>query len=272
MPTASIRSREPGTSRAAVSAKAAEEGSPGTPMGAPRSSGWPCRRMIRPAPAGSTSTIAPKWRSMFSLWSRVAWGSSTVVWPRALRPASRMADFTWAEATGRRYASGRALPVPSTVSGRRPPARAEKRAPDSVSGSITRRIGRRRRLASPVMTAVRGWLASTPHSRRAAVPLLPMSRMSSGSHRPPMPRPWMIQSAPSRVISAPSARMAAAVRRTSSPSSRPVMRVSPTARPANMRARWLMDLSPGTWIVPCSGPGARATRIGRGWSGGMAGV
>ena len=52
--------------------------------------------------AALTVTLAPKWRSMFSEWSRVGSGSSTSVMPRAFRPASRMADFTWAEATGRR--------------------------------------------------------------------------------------------------------------------------------------------------------------------------
>ncbi len=54
--------------------------------------------------------------------------------------------------------------------------------------------------------------------------------------------------------------MAAAVRNTSSPSSRPVMRVSPMARAANIRARWEMDLSPGTVMTPWSGAARWAVR------------
>ena len=52
-------------------------------------------------PRSSTRTVAPKWRSMFSVWSRVRSGSMIRVVPRAQSPASRQADFTWAEATGR---------------------------------------------------------------------------------------------------------------------------------------------------------------------------
>ena len=51
-------------------------------------------------PAGVIVTSAPKWRSMRSVWSRVASGSMIVVSPGALRPASRTADFTWADGTG----------------------------------------------------------------------------------------------------------------------------------------------------------------------------
>ena len=93
-PTPSIRSREPGTSSAAASGNAAEDTSPGTSTSAPRSSGWPVKWMIRPSPTVSTATSAPKWRSMFSEWSRVASGSSTRVMPRAFSPASSTADFT----------------------------------------------------------------------------------------------------------------------------------------------------------------------------------
>jgi hypothetical protein len=58
--------RDPGTSRAATSGKAAEDGSPGTMMSAARSSGWPASWMWRLLPCRLTVTAAPKWRSMFS--------------------------------------------------------------------------------------------------------------------------------------------------------------------------------------------------------------
>ena len=48
----------------------------------------------------STVTVAPKWRSIRAVWSRVGAGSITVVRPGADRPAKMTADFTWAEATG----------------------------------------------------------------------------------------------------------------------------------------------------------------------------
>ena len=52
-----------------------------------------------------------------------------------------------------------------------------------------------------------------------------------------------------------SARIASAVLSTSSASSRPEMRVSPTASAPRIRARWEIDLSPGTAAVPLQGAG-----------------
>ena len=51
------------------------------------------------APAASDRTSTPRARSMRSVWSRVAVASVTDVTPSAARPASRMADFTWALGT-----------------------------------------------------------------------------------------------------------------------------------------------------------------------------
>ena len=71
-------------------------------------------------------------------------------------------------------------------------------------------------------------------SRRAPVPELPRSSTSAGSLRPPTPRPIDAPDAhPRRAqASAPRARMAAAVRSTSSPSSRPWISVSPDGQRA----------------------------------------
>ena len=66
---------------------------------------------------------------------------------------------------------------------------------------------------------------------------------------------------PCRSICAPSARQASAVRSTSSPSSTPVTRVSPTLSRPKMNARCEMDLSPGTRMRPASAPPRRALRL-----------
>ena len=85
---------------AAAMGKAAEDGSPGTTILRPRISGWPVSDTARPSLVCSTFSVAPKPFSISSVWSRVGSGSITVVMPGVLRPASRMADFTCAEATG----------------------------------------------------------------------------------------------------------------------------------------------------------------------------
>jgi hypothetical protein len=143
------------------------------------------------SPAGdfSTASATPKCRSMSSVWSRVGSGSTTVVMPGELRPASSTADLICAEATGSVYSTGIGSRAPITASGRRPPSRATMRAPNISSGFATRAIGRPRRLASPVKKLVKGWVATTPISRRVPGPALPMSSTSAGSARPPSPRP-----------------------------------------------------------------------------------
>ena len=87
---------------------------------------------------------------------------------------------------------------------------------------------------------------------REPVPALPKSSGASGSSRQPLPTPWIIHSPPRFSITAPIAFIASPVRMTSSPSSRPVMRVSPEARPPNMKERCEIDLSPGTRTLPLS--------------------
>ena len=114
--------------------------------------------MRRPAsPYASLFTEAPKWASIFSVWSRLASLSITIVRPGELRPASSTADLICAEATGVRYSIGAGSPAPCSRIGQRPPSPCSSvRAPISSSGSRMRRIGRERRLESPSNVALIG--------------------------------------------------------------------------------------------------------------------
>ena len=184
-PARATVTRASGTIAPATSRKAADEMSPGTCTVVPRSPPG-VRVTVRPR----VPTPAPNRRSMRSEWSREGAGSVTDTGPSAPRPASRIADFTCAEATGDAYASAASGRRPRTASGSFVPfARATKVAPIRASGSITRPIGRRRSDSSPVSTVTNGWPASTPVRSRAVVPELPQSITSPGSCRPPGPAP-----------------------------------------------------------------------------------
>ena len=106
--------------------------------------------------------------------------------------------------------------APWTVIGRRPPSRAVIWVPNCDSGSVTRAIGRRDKLASPVNVTLIGVVATAPMISRTPVPELPQSITSAGLENPPTPTPCTDQSpGPCCVTCAPSARMALAVSRTS---------------------------------------------------------
>jgi hypothetical protein len=90
------------------------------------------------------------------------------------------------------------------------------------------------------------------------VPALPKSSGAAGSSSAPLPVPWITQLSPCLSIWAPIAFIASPVRITSSPSSRPVMRVVPEASPPNMKERCEIDLSPGIRTVPVSAGDVRA--------------
>ena len=84
--TFSIRMSEPGTISPATSGKPADDGSPGTAIVWPLSLPWPSMRMcLTPSRSVSTSILAPKPFSIFSVWSRVMTGSITVVTPRRVQ-------------------------------------------------------------------------------------------------------------------------------------------------------------------------------------------
>ncbi len=108
-------------------------------------------------------------------------------------------------------------------------------------------------------TAVIGVVAMAPITKREPVPELPKSSTSPGSAQPPTPVPQTFQApGPTRSGRAPKARIALAVFSTSSASKRPEMRVSPSASAPRIKARWEIDLSPGTLAVPFRGGDWRA--------------
>ena len=92
------------------------------------------------------------------------------------------------------------------------------------------------------------WPARMPARSRMVVPELPASRSASGRRSVPLPVTWTASDSVSR--RAPSARIQAAVERTSSPSGRPVIRDTPPAREPSISARCPIDLSPGTRVAP----------------------
>ncbi len=121
------------------------------------------------------------------MWSRERpCGSRSATSTPPASPASRSALLICALETGSSYVSGGSGP-PRTVSGSPSPACSVKRAPIRASGTVTRRIGRRRSEASPVSVAAKRCPASRPSSSRVVVPELPQSRVApagAGGHGP----------------------------------------------------------------------------------------
>ena len=191
-PTSSSVTSECGNAAAAAAQNAADEASPGTLRLAPRSR-CPPHTVIAPSSRSSSMLNTGNARSV---WSRVACRSLTVVSPVAWSPASSIAVLTCALATGGVKSMPRNAAPRMAIGGRS--SSPLRLAPMSDSGSMIRRIGRRRKDRSPVTILSNGWPASTPDSSRSVVPELPASSVSVGGVRPPMPRPWMVTTPGSR--------------------------------------------------------------------------
>ena len=135
---------------------------------------------------------------MFSLWSRVAARLLDAGDARRVEPAQQDGGLHLRRRDRQRGSRAAARPPRlRSASGRRPPARAVNRAPHAASGSVTRRIGRRRRLASPVMhreERVAGQDAAPAAARRCRN--CPCRARPAGSPRPPTPRPATRQRRP----------------------------------------------------------------------------
>ena len=99
-PIPGTRTSDPGTTSAAQTGNAAEDGSRGTATACLLNSGCPLSAMARRPPSSPTSSTAPNPASIRSVWSRVASASITTVSPGAPSPASSTALLTCALATG----------------------------------------------------------------------------------------------------------------------------------------------------------------------------
>ena len=187
---------------------------------------------------------------MRSVWSRVGCASITVVTPAACSPANSTADLIWAEGTGVAYSIGSRSAVPRRVNGSLSCPFSSTASPICTNGFSTRPMGRRDSEASPISRTRMSWPAIRPIISRMPVPELPKSMSVPGSARPPTPRPRTSHAVPTLCTGQPIASSALAVLSTSSPSSRPQIVVRPVARAPSMRARWEIDLSPGTRTVP----------------------
>src|SRR5690242_4111083 len=83
------------------------------------------------------------------------------------------------------------------------PSSDEMLAPICVSGSMTRRMGRRDSDASPIISLVNGWAATIPDNMRIVEPEFPQSRGDKGEVSAP-PRPAIAISPFDFVTSTPS--------------------------------------------------------------------
>ncbi len=235
---------------------AACDGSPGTTMSIGlRFDGR--TRMTRPPPSDATVMSAPASASISSVWARVGTGSWTIVSPFADMPASRIADFTCALATGGVHSMPVSAPPTTSIGGRHCFPSPQTVEPIAVNGSAMRSIGRDDSELSPNNVVDPSSPATTPASSRIAVPEFPQSTGLAAAWRRP---PLTVTVAPSRVHRRAEldnrGERARARRRRRRARGRRTCR-QPARR--RSRARWDTDLSPGVRTVPRSGP--RATNF-----------
>ncbi len=198
----------------------------------------------------------------------------TTVSPGAARPASKVADFNCADGTG----GSNTIGIGIARAGKRQRQTAVHRGDGAGADALQRIEHAAHRAAAQRGIAVecrrdRAAGDRAEHQAGTRFPncrnrALPRARQSRRRRR----RGPASSRSPERSTSAPSARKAFAVLRTSSPSSKPLIRVSPTARAPRMSARIEIDLSPGTRARPAKGPlrravsGAGSQCASRGWS------
>ena len=246
------RGRDPGTKVAATTKKAADDGSPGISSvndeGTPR-----CTRVVT---LSTTSTGAPRYPKIRSVWSRLGAGSTISVTPSACSPARISAVFTWPLATASSWRtpcngppwirSGAWLPPSFPVDvGAHRPERIDRHAP-SAAPTTTRR--RRARCGTDGPRTLRRGTASWCRSCRSR--RRPPARASAST---PCPSTTTRPSMPSRVAT-PNASIAARVRG-ARPDPWPGSRARSRRRPSRptTSARCDTPLQPGTRTVPRSG-------------------
>ena len=261
--TPSRISSEPGTISAATSGNAADDGSAGTTTGAASSSGWPSSVMRRPCcavrrrpargaemlehPLGVVARrllldhggLARRGQpgqqhrrlELRRRHRRLVFDRDRIARALQRRPAGGRRRSRFQRARAHRlqrieHAPHRPLAQARVaVEGRRDRAAGDRAHHQPAAGAGIAEIERRRRLGK----AADADAAHAPGAARRCAPRV-----------------------------APSARMALAVLMTSSPSSRPVMRVSPTASAPRISARCEIDLSPGTRDAARQRPERRA--------------
>ena len=213
-------------------------------------------------------TSAPKWASIFSVWSREASASITVVDAAGVEAGEqhgrldlRRGDRRAVE-DRRRVADAlqhdRAAPALRLRQDLRPhqPQRVENPAHRPLAQRGVAVEGRGDPMAAD----------DAHHQPRAGAGVAEIERGARGKQRAES-RARGSASGPARGArpTAPSALQASPVRRTSSPSSSPSTMVSPQASRPKMKARWEIDLSPGgRKRPPSAGPRTRAQAGRRG--------
>ena len=182
-----------------------------------------------------------------------------MVLPLANNPASRIALFTWALATGVSYLIPRSDPPWTRRGAVCSGPSATIVAPICRSGVMTRSIGRLESDESPTRRLSNFWPASKPAISRIVVAEFPQLMSPAGGLRTRF-FPWtIIVFGSGSSIRIPSALSPSTVRMQSFALRNPSSRQTPLESAAIIAARWEMLLSPGT-VISVSICGARLTR------------